>query len=154
MEVSCHQFLISAGQKEVLLLSLHPSWLIQAHAATWALIPHCNVIDPQTGEEDTTMALTIRETSPMNMWFHKNCWNTGIKCSNNMLITRCVEVEHTQLQYLSYAVETTHTYIIHSTCSSWSLTENMVAELKWARSLILWRSQSATSYVAERSTQP
>ena len=51
-------------------------WSIQAHAATWALIPHCNVPDSPTSEEDATMALTIRATSPMNMWNHKmqKCW--------------------------------------------------------------------------------
>ena len=48
------------------------TWSIQAHAATWALIPRCHVPIPPTGEEDATMALTIWATSPMNMWIHKN----------------------------------------------------------------------------------
>ena len=30
------------------------SWSIQAHAATFSLIPHCNVPNPQTGKEDAT----------------------------------------------------------------------------------------------------
>ena len=64
-----------------------------AHAATWALIPHCNVPNPPTDEEDTTMALTIWATIPMNMWIHKIT-----KCWNQMLKTRCTEVEHTQMQ--------------------------------------------------------
>ena len=40
---------------------------IQAHAATFALIPHYNVPDPPTNEEDATMPLTIRANRPMNM---------------------------------------------------------------------------------------
>ena len=37
------------------------------------LLLSCNVPDPPTGEEDSTMELTIRATSPMNMYIHKNC---------------------------------------------------------------------------------
>ena len=56
-----------------------------------------------------------------------------------MLKTRCIEVEHTQMQssikhsnnYLSDIAESTYIHTsIHSTCSSHSLTENMVAEVK------------------------
>ena len=32
----------------------------------------CNVPDPLIGEEDATMALTIRAESSMNMYIHKN----------------------------------------------------------------------------------
>ena len=45
---------------------------VQAHAATFALIPYCNIPDPPTGEEDATMSLTIWATRPMNMYIHKN----------------------------------------------------------------------------------
>ena len=34
-------------------------------------LEECNVPDPPTSEEDATMALTIRATSPMNMWIQK-----------------------------------------------------------------------------------
>ena len=64
----------------------------------------CNVPDPPTGEEDTTMALTIQENSPMNMCIHK------------MVKQKCIEVEHTQIHnYLSYTMEATyiHTSIQH-----------------------------------------
>ena len=53
-----------------LLLLSDLSWPIQAHAITRALIPHCNVPDPPTDEEDTTISQTIRESSPMNMNIH------------------------------------------------------------------------------------
>ena len=43
----------------------------------------CNIPDPPTSEEDATMALTIRDGSPMNMWIHKNAK------------IECIEVEHT-----------------------------------------------------------
>ena len=56
-----------------------------------------------------------------------------------MLKTRCIELEHAQMQlfiihnynYLSDTLESTYIQTsIHSTCSSHSLTENMVAEVK------------------------
>ena len=40
---------------------------IQSHATTRALIPHCNVPDPPTGEEDATIRQIIWASSPMNM---------------------------------------------------------------------------------------
>ena len=46
----------------------------------------CHVPNPSTDEEDATMALTIRATSPMNMGIHKN------------VETECIEVEHTHMQ--------------------------------------------------------
>ena len=79
VEVFCHKLLISAGQKEILPLSLHLSCFIQTHAATSSLIPHCNIPDPPTGEEDATMALTIWETSPVNMCIHKMMKQNALK---------------------------------------------------------------------------
>ena len=41
------------------------SWPIQAHAATFALIPYYNVPDPLTGEEDATKpSKTFRKIAP------------------------------------------------------------------------------------------
>ena len=37
--------------------------------------PTCDVPDPPSSEEDATMALTIRATSPINMLIHKNAEN-------------------------------------------------------------------------------
>ena len=34
--------------------------------------PNCNIPNPPTGEEDATIPLTIRATSAMNMYIHKN----------------------------------------------------------------------------------
>ena len=49
------------------------SWPIQAHAATIALIPHCNVPNPPSGEEDATKTIkNLWENSPMNMNMHIN----------------------------------------------------------------------------------
>ena len=46
------------------------SWPIQTHVATKALIPHCNVLDPPTSEEDATIHQIIRTSSPTNMNIH------------------------------------------------------------------------------------
>ena len=35
------------------------------------IVYYCNVPYPPTGEEDATKPLTMRETSPMNMYIHK-----------------------------------------------------------------------------------
>ena len=94
----------------------------------------CNVPGPLTGEEDATMALTIRAKSPMNMYIHENDE------------TKCFELEHAYMNIFHKAEANIHSYK-HSTCSSHSLTKNMIAEVKWTRSLILRRTQSATSYV-------
>ena len=43
---------------------------IQAHAATKALIPYCNIPDPPTSEEDATIHQIIWASNPMNMNIH------------------------------------------------------------------------------------
>ena len=40
---------------------------------------NCHVPEPSTGEEDATMALTIQETSPMNMCIHKMLKQNALK---------------------------------------------------------------------------
>ena len=45
------------------------------------------------------MALTIRATSPMNMWIHKNAE------------TKCIEVEHTQMQLFIMHSRSKHTFL-------------------------------------------
>ena len=47
-----------------LLLLSDLSWPIQAHAATSALIPYCNVPDPPTGQEDATKHQTYGHLAP------------------------------------------------------------------------------------------
>ena len=42
----------------------------------------CNVPDPPTGEEDATVPLTIRATSPMNMYIHIN-WRRMLGSKKN-----------------------------------------------------------------------
>ena len=87
------------------------------------------------------MALTIRAKSPMNMYMHKNCWNRMLK---QMYWTRTCTHEHLSCTAESTCIHTS----IHLTCSSFSLADITIAEVKWTRSLILRRSRSATSYVA------
>ena len=73
-------------------------------------------------------ASNSRAKFPMNIWIQK------------IAKTKCLNI---------------HTWtFIHLTCSSFSLTENKVAEMKWTRELILWNllPQPATSL--QRSTQP
>ena len=84
----------------------------------------CNIPDPLTDEEDATMALTIQDKSPMNMYIHKN------------VESKCFELEHAYMN-IYHTVEANIRSYKHSTCSSHSLTGNMIAEVKWTRSLIL-----------------
>ena len=59
----------------------------------------CYVPDPPTGEEDATLALTIQETSPMNMCIHKM----------EMLKTKCFELEHAYM--IVYHTQLKKTYV-------------------------------------------
>ena len=62
---------------------------------------YCNVPDPPTDEEDATMALTIRATSPMNMCIHKNI---------EMLKTKFFELEHAYV-IIYHTQRKKHTFI-------------------------------------------
>ena len=109
------------------------SWSIQAHAATWALIPRCHVPNPPTGEEDATMALTIWAKSPMNMWNHKL---TKTECWNKMIWTRtCTDaiVYHTQRKQHTFIQHSVNMFIV-------IINRNKIAEVKWTRITYLMKN--------------
>ena len=74
----------------------------------------------------------------MNMYMHKNCWNIMLKWDFEL------EYAHTNIYHAQMQLFNIHSYnymsctaelaciplSIHLTCSSFSLTENIVAELK------------------------
>ena len=56
-------------------LSGLPYVFLKTNVRPWS----CNVPDPPTSDEDATMELTIRATSPMNMCIHKTLKQNALK---------------------------------------------------------------------------
>ena len=131
----------SAGQNEIQLLSVASSWPIEAHCCQHCsdtMLSHPHASDRRRGRDPWLKALGLRAP-----W---TCVCKKLLKQNAKW--KYIEVKHAINHHTQRKPTTFIHACIHLTCSSFLLTEIKVAEVKWTRSLILWRTRSATSYVA------